>query len=76
MKKKISLIVTALFCLSIFISPVYAATKDELQQQKDDAAAKKEAAQYQVDMTQNTIEGIRDRDQQGQRGDRQDQRPD
>ncbi|QCT71218.1 murein hydrolase activator EnvC family protein [Eubacterium maltosivorans] len=58
MKKKISLIVTALFCLSIFISPVYAATKDELQQQKDDATAKKEAAQYQVDMTQNTIEGI------------------
>ena len=58
MKKKISLIVTALFCLSLFISPVYAATKDELQQQKDDASAKKEAAQYQVDMTQNTIEGI------------------
>ena len=41
MKKKISLIVTALFCLSLFISPVYAATKDELQQQKDDASAKK-----------------------------------
>lgn len=58
MKKKISLVVTALFCLSIFISPVYAATKEELQQQKDDATAKKEAAQYQVDMTQNTIEGI------------------
>ena len=36
MKKKISLIVTALFCLSLFISPVYAATKDELQQQKED----------------------------------------
>ncbi|MEG0378845.1 MAG: peptidase, partial [Eubacterium sp.] len=40
------------------VSPVYAATEAELEQQKQQATEKMDAAKYQVDMTQNTIEGI------------------
>lgn len=60
MKKTITLAFTALFCLSLIISPVSAASKDELEQQKAAAEAAKNAAQYQVNMTQTTIEGIHD----------------
>ncbi|MEG0075437.1 MAG: peptidoglycan DD-metalloendopeptidase family protein [Eubacterium sp.] len=58
MKRKICLFITVLFCFSLLTSPVYAATQAELEQQKKEASDKKNAAQYQVDMTQTTMEGI------------------
>ncbi|MEG0378310.1 MAG: peptidoglycan DD-metalloendopeptidase family protein [Eubacterium sp.] len=58
MKKKITLLITALFCFSLFVSPVYAASEAELQKQKQDAVAKINAAQYKIDMSKNTIEDI------------------
>lgn len=56
--RPLSFILTLVFCLTLLLSTAFAATEEELTQQKDEAAQKKAAAEYQVDMTQTTIQGI------------------
>lgn len=58
MKKLLSLMLTVAMMASVVCTPALAATEQELQKQKEEASKKKAEAQYQVDMTQDTIEGI------------------
>ncbi|SDX46628.1 murein hydrolase activator EnvC family protein [Eubacterium barkeri] len=56
--KKFSLLVMLILSFSILAPGVLAASQAELEQQKKEAQDKAAAAQYQIDMTQTTIEGI------------------
>lgn len=58
MKKKVFAFVFAVLFAFTAISPVYAASQEELEAQKQEASEKKAEAQFQIDMTQTTIEGI------------------
>ena len=57
MKKYLASILLML-AIVFSISTVFAATEEELNQQKKDATEKKQQAEYQVDMTQNTVNGL------------------
>ncbi len=57
MKKYLASILLML-AIVFSISTVFAATEEELNQQKKDATEKKHQAEYQVDMTQNTVNGL------------------
>ncbi len=60
MKKKsiFSLTLVLLFFVSAVLSPVYAESEEELQKKKAEASQKKAEYEYQIDMKQNTAEGI------------------
>lgn len=60
MKKKsiFSLTLVLLFFISAVLSPVYAESEEELQKKKTEASQKKAEYEYQIDMKQNTAEGI------------------
>lgn len=60
MKKKsiFSLTMVLLFFVSAVLSPVYAESEEELQKKKAEASQKKAEYEYQIDMKQNTAEGI------------------
>lgn len=60
MKKKsiFSLTLVLLFFISAVLSPVYAESEEELQKKKAEASQKKAEYEYQIDMKQNTAEGI------------------
>lgn len=60
MKKKsiFSLTLVLLFFISAILSPVYAESEEELQKKKAEASQKKAEYEYQIDMKQNTAEGI------------------
>ena len=60
MKKKsiFSLTLVLLFFVSTVLSPVYAESEEELQKKKAEASQKKAEYEYQIDMKQNTAEGI------------------
>ena len=57
MKKYIASIFITLTVVFSF-STAFAATEEELNQQKKEATEKKQQAEYQVDMTQNTVNGL------------------
>lgn len=56
--RRLSLILAMFFVVSILAGSAFAASEDELNAQKSQAQEAKEAAQYQVNLTQNTIDGI------------------
>jgi septal ring factor EnvC (AmiA/AmiB activator) len=56
--KKISLVIAILFCFALLSPSVFAVSESDLLQQKQEAQDKADAAQYQIDMTQTTVEGI------------------
>ncbi|WP_195267835.1 M23 family metallopeptidase [Eubacterium sp. 1001713B170207_170306_E7] len=60
MKKKsvFSLTLVLLFFVSTVLSPVYAESEEELQKKKEEASQKKAEYEYQIDMKQDTAEGI------------------
>ncbi|ALU14612.1 peptidase M23 family [Eubacterium limosum] len=60
MKKKsiFSLTLVLLFFVLAVLSPVYAESEEELQKKKAEASQKKAEYEYQIDMKQNTAEGI------------------
>lgn len=58
MKRQLAALGLSLLLILMWFSPVNAATQEELESQKSEAAEKKAEAEFQIDMTQTTIEGI------------------
>lgn len=56
--KKYFAAVLVMLAILLSIGTVFAATEEELNQQKKEATEKKQQAEYQVDMTQNTVNGL------------------